>query len=178
MCSSVAVDGSLVVVVSSCPIIITVSPEKWWLVPAGWSHTPHPASPRAPPRSIQHRDYPWSSLSHWSLAPRVAHSSAACRALLVRRCPAVLLRRCLATLLQPCHSAMRCARVCAAGNLASHFLPSRTEPRPTNPELFSFVNAGPLRLSARARRERSSQAGRHAAAQGARRGWCRPHGTS
>ena len=27
MCSSVAVDGSLVVVVSSCPIIITVSPE-------------------------------------------------------------------------------------------------------------------------------------------------------
>ena len=28
MCSSVAVDGSLVVVVSSCPIIITVSPEK------------------------------------------------------------------------------------------------------------------------------------------------------
>ena len=28
MCSSVAVDGSLVVVVSSCPIIITVSPER------------------------------------------------------------------------------------------------------------------------------------------------------
>ena len=28
MCSSVAVDGSLVVVVSSCPIIITVSPGK------------------------------------------------------------------------------------------------------------------------------------------------------
>jgi hypothetical protein len=28
MCSSVAVDGSLVVVVSSGPIIITVSPEK------------------------------------------------------------------------------------------------------------------------------------------------------
>jgi len=32
LCSSVAVDGSLVVVVSSCPIIITVSPEKRGLV--------------------------------------------------------------------------------------------------------------------------------------------------
>ena len=29
MCSSVAVDGSLVVVVSSCPVIITVSPESY-----------------------------------------------------------------------------------------------------------------------------------------------------
>jgi hypothetical protein len=36
MCSSVAVDGSLVVVVSSCPVIITVSPESYLRIIPTW----------------------------------------------------------------------------------------------------------------------------------------------
>jgi hypothetical protein len=45
MCSSVAVDGSLVVVVSSCPSIITVSPE----IPAP---PKHPETPEARKLSV------------------------------------------------------------------------------------------------------------------------------